>query len=99
MSSPSTLLGQETSNAKKSKDEIDLQERSTKKIKSGEHDYSNHSSAPKDYSDLIDLQAMEKGGRRSYRDKVTGVENKGDEEINVEDEGGSDEEGEKDAGI
>ncbi|MCH83894.1 hypothetical protein A2U01_0004722 [Trifolium medium] len=99
MATPSALLGQEISNAEKSKDEIDLQERSTKKIKGGEHDYSNHSSALKDYSDLVDLQAMEKGGGRSYRDTVTGKEMECEKETEVDGEGGSEEEEEKVAGI
>jgi hypothetical protein len=93
MSSPSALLGQENPNDAKTKDETDLQERSTKKIKGGEHDFSNHSSGPKDYSDLIDLQAMEKGGERSYKAIVTGVTGEGGKETNMEDGEESDKEG------
>ncbi|MCI48120.1 hypothetical protein A2U01_0069363, partial [Trifolium medium] len=55
----------------KSTDEEDLQERSTKKKKDGEHIFSTHSSLPKDYSDVVSMQMNEKVGG-SYSDKVTG---------------------------
>ncbi|GAU32700.1 hypothetical protein TSUD_145740 [Trifolium subterraneum] len=72
MTSSSALLGQENSNATKTTDERDLQERSTKKIKDGEHEFSNQSSVPKDYSDLMDLLSKEIGGGRSYKATFVG---------------------------
>jgi hypothetical protein len=69
-------VGQKTDfsneNTDKRDDEIDLQERSTKKKKEGDHEYNNLSSLPKDYSDAVDMQtALPNGG--SYRDTVLGT--------------------------
>ncbi|WJX35274.1 hypothetical protein P8452_23289 [Trifolium repens] len=88
------LVGQNTEtfneNTDKHDDETDLQERSTKKKKEGDHPFSNHSSLPKDYSDAMDMQAA--GG--SYRDMVLGRKNQvmiegrnDDEEEEDEEEG------------
>ncbi|MCI23402.1 hypothetical protein A2U01_0044581 [Trifolium medium] len=71
----SATLGQENGspneNTEKNADEKDLQERSTKKMKEGDQNFTNHSSLPKDYSDVIRMQETEHN-RRSYRDQVTG---------------------------
>ncbi|WJX42021.1 hypothetical protein P8452_29302 [Trifolium repens] len=56
----------------KSKDEEDLQQRSTKKKKEGDHSFSHHSTLPKDYSDVVNMQ-MDGTGGGSYKDKVTGT--------------------------
>ncbi|WJX57761.1 hypothetical protein P8452_43287 [Trifolium repens] len=67
-----TPLGHNTENTnennEKHDEEKDLQERSTKKKKEGDHSFSNNSSLPKDYSDAMDMQVT--GG--SYRDTVLG---------------------------
>ncbi|GAU41452.1 hypothetical protein TSUD_237020 [Trifolium subterraneum] len=58
MSDGGALLGHKTTNPnddpEKSKDEKDLHERSTKKKKDGEHIFSNYSSRPIDYSDVVE---------------------------------------------
>ncbi|MCI47622.1 hypothetical protein A2U01_0068864, partial [Trifolium medium] len=93
------LLGQEKLNAQKSKAELDLQERSTKKIKEGEHEFSNLSSGPKDYSDLVELQSMEVTGEKSYKEMVVGDD---DDEVKLsdaEEDGRSDNGEEEEDGI
>ncbi|WJX69456.1 hypothetical protein P8452_53697 [Trifolium repens] len=75
METGEALLGQKKANPnddpEKSKDEEDLQERSTKKKKDGDQIFSNQSSLPKDYSDVMMMQTNENNGV-SYKDKVTG---------------------------
>ncbi|KAL5098580.1 hypothetical protein RYX36_002907 [Vicia faba] len=70
------LLGKEKQhtviNPEKFKDEEDLQKRSTKKVKEGEHIFSPLSSQPLDYSDVILLQQNEGEVKKSYRNKVLG---------------------------
>ncbi|WJX17964.1 hypothetical protein P8452_07815 [Trifolium repens] len=65
------VSGKPDANSAKRTDEIDLQERSTKKKKEGDQSFSNQSSLPKDYSDAINLQAADTN-KGSYRDKVMG---------------------------
>ncbi|MCI31886.1 hypothetical protein A2U01_0053098 [Trifolium medium] len=61
----SALLGQKSenpdANPKKSKDEEDLQERSTKKMKRGSGD-----------GKMVQTPTMEEAGEKSYRDSVLG---------------------------
>ncbi|GAU35495.1 hypothetical protein TSUD_384500 [Trifolium subterraneum] len=78
----------------KSKDESDLQERSTKKKKDGEHIFSSHSSLPKDYSDVVNMKGFD-GEGGSYRDKVTGKTVGGEYGSDKEEEekGGEEDEG------
>jgi hypothetical protein len=75
MACTSTLLGQDSGNPivhpEKAADEKDLQERSTKKKKEGEHTFSAQSSIPKDYSDAIEMQNAG-SAEGSYRDMVMG---------------------------
>jgi hypothetical protein len=99
MSSHSALLGQEISNAEKSKDERDLQERSTKKIKGGDHEFSKHSSSPKDYSDLVMLQSLSTGGGKSYKQTVTGEDEEDERLKDAEEDEGSDDEETEEVGI
>jgi hypothetical protein len=87
--------------AEKTKDEEDQHARSTKKIKEGDHQFSDLSTLPKNYSDLIDLQKGKDESERSYRDTVLGRSGGVDTE---EDETDADEEetmenGEKDVKI
>jgi hypothetical protein len=82
------VSGKPDANSAKRTDEIDLQERSTKKKKEGDQSFSNQSSLPKDYSDAINLQAADTN-KGSYRDKVMGEQyepmgESGDEEEEVE---------------
>jgi hypothetical protein len=75
MACTSALLGQGSDNPnvhpEKSDDEKDLQSRSTRKIKEGEHIFNTQSSLPKDYSDAVDMQSAE-AFRESYKEKVMG---------------------------
>ncbi|GAU21437.1 hypothetical protein TSUD_32680 [Trifolium subterraneum] len=58
-------------NAEKHKDEEDLQERSTKKKKEGNQQFSTRSSLPKDYTEVVAMQSME-NNRGSYCDRLLG---------------------------
>jgi hypothetical protein len=92
------LLGQNKKNTEKSPAELDLQERSTKKVKKGDQAFAEQSSLPKDYSDLLELQKETKGGGRSYKAMVLGETDDGanndgseeeeeDEDVEAEEEG------------
>ncbi|XP_058759420.1 uncharacterized protein LOC131632707 [Vicia villosa] len=71
------LLGHElmktTSNHGKSDDELDLQERSTKKVKEGNHVFDASASSPLNYSDVLVLQPVEGEHKKKYRDKLIGT--------------------------
>ncbi|GAU34268.1 hypothetical protein TSUD_365660 [Trifolium subterraneum] len=79
-------------NPENNQEEKDLQERSTKKKKEGEQVFSMHSSLPKDYREVVDMQAAVDNGK-SYRDRVLGGKPRKDgavsdeEEEEVEDDG------------
>ncbi|GAU43241.1 hypothetical protein TSUD_241320 [Trifolium subterraneum] len=70
------LLGQTFENHENSKDEENLKARSTKKFNEGDQAFTNHSSFPNDYSDIVDNleQDETKKGDKSYRDMVIGAE-------------------------
>ncbi|MCI36986.1 hypothetical protein A2U01_0058210, partial [Trifolium medium] len=82
-------------NPEKNDEETDLRERSTKKKKDGDQIFSNHSSLPKDYREVVDMQSAD-NTRGSYCDRVLGrqhrrmaegVEEEKEEE-EMEEEGG-----------
>lgn len=57
-----------------SREEEDLRERSTKKVKGGEHPFTNESTAPIDYSDIYeDMEKEEEPIKRSYKATVLGI--------------------------
>ncbi|GAU16650.1 hypothetical protein TSUD_326000 [Trifolium subterraneum] len=58
----------------KSKDEEDLKERSTKKVKGGEQLFSGNSSLPKNYADAMDMLHERVEGRKSYKAMVVGLD-------------------------
>ncbi|GAU51239.1 hypothetical protein TSUD_129860 [Trifolium subterraneum] len=94
--SSSALLGQDSANPnvhpEKADDEKDLQARSTKKMKEGNHVFFADTSLPKDYSDLVEMQiaGAETG---SYKDKVVGVRSGTvNEDGKVDEDGDSEEE-------
>jgi hypothetical protein len=84
-------------NLEKHQEEKDLLERSTKKKKEGDQTFSNHSSTPKDYRDVVDMKTREENAE-SYRNKVLGLKTRSMEEggEDLEDEG---EEGEEEDGV
>jgi hypothetical protein len=59
-------------NPKKSKDERDLQERSAKKKKEGDHSFTTVSSLPKNYTDVVNMQRNEESNC-SYKEKMLGM--------------------------
>ncbi|WJX46615.1 hypothetical protein P8452_33396 [Trifolium repens] len=102
----STLLGHNSTpansdappyeNPEKHQEERNLLERSTKKKKDGDQTFSNFSSLPKDYREVMDMQAGERNGE-SYCDKVMGRKQgsraEGDEDLVDEAEEEEDKEG------
>lgn len=57
-----------------SKEEDDLKARSSKKVKGGEHEFSNSSSQPVSYADMVAGETGEEANtqRRSFKDTVLG---------------------------
>lgn len=55
-----------------SREEEVLRERNTKKVKGGEHPFSNDSTVPIDYSNLFEDMKKEEQPRRSYKETVLG---------------------------
>lgn len=57
-----------------SKEEEDLSECNTKKVKGGEHEFSNISTAPIVYDDLVEPREEVNPVMRSYKEMVLGIE-------------------------
>ncbi|MCH94907.1 hypothetical protein A2U01_0015877 [Trifolium medium] len=72
-------LGQPTAMHEKSKDEEDLQDRSTKKVKGGEQNFSGTSSLPKNYADAMEMQQERVERGRSYKAMVVAQDDEKEE--------------------
>ncbi|PNX84577.1 hypothetical protein L195_g040639, partial [Trifolium pratense] len=75
MAGTSAMQGQSNPESEKSKEDEDLKERSTKKSKFGNQQFSDPNRVPVNYSDLGDSEEQEgnKGGHMTYKNMVLGV--------------------------